>query len=114
MWNRDRRVADELLEPSDRVEVSVLDHVGGVDPAPQPGVEAQRHHPPQAGTIATDQLDDRLSIAGGDAGDEVGDLTRRWRHVTYLIEGILPAATRARERPTRILTTSALIDRRPA
>jgi hypothetical protein len=45
-------------------------------------VEAQRHHPPQTGAITSEQLDDRLSIAGSNPGDEIGHLARGGRHVT--------------------------------
>ena len=45
-------VADVLGGPAGDVEVGLLEHVGGVDPALQPAVEAQPDHPPQPLAVA--------------------------------------------------------------
>ncbi len=75
---RHGRVPDELVEPSDRVEVAFLDHVRGVDAALEPGVQPQRHHPSQPAAIPLEQLDHGRQVARGDARDEVRDLPRGW------------------------------------
>ena len=80
---RHGRVADVLVEPPHRVEVALLDHVGGVDAALEPGVEAQRHHPPQPVAVALEQLDDGGPVARGGAGDKVGHLSWGWRHFIH-------------------------------
>ncbi len=66
------------VEPSHRVEVPLLDHVRGVDAPLEPGVEAQRHHPPQPAAVPLEQLDDRGLVAGGGARDKIGDLSWWW------------------------------------
>ena len=67
----------------DRVEVALLDHVRGVDAAPEPGVQPQRHHPAEPGAVALEQLDNGGPVARGGAGDKSGDLSWRWRHVIH-------------------------------
>ena len=60
------------------VEVALLDHVRGVDAALEPGVEAQRHHPPQPAPVSLEQLSNGHTITGGSSGNEAGDLSCGW------------------------------------
>ncbi len=71
---RHGRIPDKLVEPSHRVEIALLDDVGGVDAPPKPGVQPQRHHPAEPGAVAVEQLDDGRAVARGGAGDKSGDL----------------------------------------
>src|SRR5262249_47485040 len=75
---RDRRVADEFLEPPHGVEVALLDDVRGVDAPPKPRVEAHRHHPSESVAVSLEQLDDGCPVARCGALDEAWDLSWRW------------------------------------
>ena len=49
-----------------RLQVDFLEHVGGVDSPPQPGIEPEGHHPAQPSLVPRQQRP-QLAVAGGRA-----------------------------------------------
>jgi hypothetical protein len=47
--------AEVLAQPLDHLDVGVLDHLGGVEAALEPRVEAQLHQAAQAGAVAGEE-----------------------------------------------------------
>ena len=58
-----RRVAGVLGEPPADVEIRVLEHVRGVDPAREPAIQPQADHLPQPIARAVEQRGQRRLVA---------------------------------------------------
>ena len=52
---RQRRLADVLIQPPGDLDVRLLEYVGVVDPAGQPAAEAEMHHPLEPIVVASEQ-----------------------------------------------------------
>ena len=72
----DAPAAGVLGEAAADLQVGLLEHVGGVDPAREPAVEAEADHPPQPLAVAVEQLGQGRLVAGASAGQEVVGLAR--------------------------------------
>jgi hypothetical protein len=68
---RRRGAARELLRTPDGIEITLLDHVRGIDPPLQPGIETEFDHAPQAGAVMFEQGVQRLHIPAGEPLDVV-------------------------------------------
>ena len=84
---RHRRVLEVLRQPPGGVEVGLLDHVGGVDPALEAAVEPQGDHPPQPVAVPRQQLRPGPLVAPRGLLDQAVDVAvPRWRgHTTHHI-----------------------------
>ena len=52
------------------IEIRLLEHVGGIDPAREPAVEPQADHPPQPIAIAVEERGQGRLVAGQGALEE--------------------------------------------
>ena len=66
-----RGVAGVLGDPLADVEIRLLEHVGGIDPAREPAVEPQPDHPAQPIAIAVEERGQGRLVAGQGALEEV-------------------------------------------
>ena len=73
---RDRGVAQVVGQLERGLQEGLLEHVGGVDAALQPAVQAQRHHAAQALAVLRQDPAPEVLIPGSDLLQQAADLTR--------------------------------------
>src|SRR5262249_25192331 len=85
------------------LEANILDDVGGVDPALEPRVQAEAHHPAQPRSVPLDQLRPASGVAGGGSLHQGLVIARFSRHLLPpdIIIGARAARVTATGRKTR-------------
>lgn len=68
---RHGRVGGVVRKAAGVVQVSLLEHVGGVDTTIQASVQTQAHHLPQPGAVAVEQLGLGLFVPGAGTAEQV-------------------------------------------
>ncbi len=59
-----------LGQPGDRLDLGVLQHVGGIDPPLETAIEAQGDHPPQPVAVTVEEAAPGIRVAGRGPGEQ--------------------------------------------
>ena len=78
--DRQPGIVEIALHPLRQVEEALLKHVGGIDPPPEPFVDAELDHAMQAIAMPLEQVGQGLAIPGADPLEQTDRFTGRVVH----------------------------------